>query len=82
MASLILLFSELVRHHNADPTAFLAAHPYNYSSSCAGTAATSTAGSFAESKSLRNYESNKHNEKMVMENYLQDSRICVDFVWP
>ncbi len=70
MASLILLFSELVRNHEWNATALLAAYPPSSfpssSSSCA---------SAAERKSLKDEEALK--DESVLE-----SRVCVDFVWP
>ncbi|CAJ1920261.1 unnamed protein product [Sphenostylis stenocarpa] len=72
MASLVLLFSELVRNHEWDAAALLAAYPPPSftitSSSCAVSAA---------SKGVVQ----KKTEGTVVENPLE-SRVCVDLVWP
>ncbi|AES80899.1 hypothetical protein MtrunA17_Chr7g0253811 [Medicago truncatula] len=68
MASLILLFSELVRNHEWNATALLAAYPPSSS--------TSSCASAAERKSLKDEEALKDDESVL------ESRVCVDFVWP
>ncbi|KAK4272347.1 hypothetical protein QN277_020915 [Acacia crassicarpa] len=76
MASLILLFSEIVRNHELDAASLLAAYPPPSSSvsSCS-----------AAEKSLRNQnqdrKSHSSGDALKVENPLE-SRICVDLVWP
>jgi len=72
MASLILLFSELVRNHEWNATALLAAYP---PSSFPSSSSSSSCASAAERKSLKDEEALK--DESVLE-----SRVCVDFVWP
>ncbi|QCD97378.1 hypothetical protein DEO72_LG6g2088 [Vigna unguiculata] len=76
MASLVLLFSELVRNHEWDAATLLAAYPPpNFtitSSSCAVAAKTTLKDEgFVQKKS----------KETVTENPLE-SRVCVDLVWP
>jgi len=76
MASLVLLFSELVRNHEWDAAALLAAYPPpNFtitSSSCAAAAKTTWKDEgFVQKKS----------KDTVVENPME-SRVCVDLVWP
>ncbi|ESW33975.1 hypothetical protein PHAVU_001G114000 [Phaseolus vulgaris] len=77
MASLVLLFSELVRNHEWDAAALLAAYPPpNFtitSSSCAAAAAKTT---LKDEGSVE-----KKTKDTVVENPL-DSRVCVDLLWP
>jgi len=73
MASLILLFSELVRNHEWNATALLAAYPPSSFPSSSSTSSKSSCA--AEIKSLKDEEALK--DESVLE-----SRVCVDFVWP
>ncbi|KAI4348478.1 hypothetical protein L6164_009199 [Bauhinia variegata] len=79
MASLILLFSELVRHHDLDLEALISTYP---TSSCAAAAAAAK-GSSTATNSLRNQSSKKSTQEAppAMENPLE-SRVSVDLVWP
>ncbi|GAU23980.1 hypothetical protein TSUD_327810 [Trifolium subterraneum] len=67
MASLILLFSELVWNQEWDANALLAAYPPSSSTSSSSVA--------AERKLLKD-------EETVIDNSVLESRVCVDFVWP
>ncbi|XP_028761289.1 uncharacterized protein LOC114719891 [Neltuma alba] len=76
MASLILLFSEVVRNHELDAASLLAAYPPPSSSLSSCAAAT---------KSLRNQNDKRKSqssEDAVEMNNPLESRICVDLVWP
>lgn len=74
MASLILLFSEVVRNHELDAASLLATYP---PSSCA--AAT---GSSAARKSTINQNDKLKSQSIEDVQNPLDSRVCVDFVWP
>ncbi|XP_057440560.1 uncharacterized protein LOC130732553 [Lotus japonicus] len=80
MASLILLFSELVQNHEWNAAALLAAYPpSSYSSCCA-----------AARKPLKDYEggimeqeqNSQKTEEVVMTENPMESRVSLDFVWP
>ena len=66
MASLILLFSELVQNHEWDPEALIAS--YSVISSCASAAAAT------------NQRQNSSEEQKEVKEDPLESRICVDFV--
>ncbi|CAJ2672048.1 unnamed protein product [Trifolium pratense] len=70
MASLILLFSELVWNQEWDTTALLAAYPPPPPPS-----SSSSSRVAAERKLLKD-------EEAVIDNSVLESRVCVDFVWP
>ncbi|KAK7396139.1 hypothetical protein VNO78_16932 [Psophocarpus tetragonolobus] len=79
MASLLLLFSELVRNHDSDAAALLAAYPpssFTLTTSCASAAVI---------KPLKDEDfmhKNCHRtESRIVENPIE-SRVCVDLVWP
>ena len=78
MASLVLLFSELVRNHDQwDAAVLLAAYP----SSCS---AMTSSGASAAGKPVIDQSSMQNSqitEEKVMDNPLE-SRVCLDFVWP
>ncbi|TKY62875.1 hypothetical protein E2542_SST12740 [Spatholobus suberectus] len=80
MASLVLLFSELVRNHEWDAAALLAAYPsssFTITTSCA--AASARKPLKGEGVMQKN---SKRTEETAVENPLE-SRVCVDFVvWP
>ncbi|OIV94263.1 hypothetical protein TanjilG_00012 [Lupinus angustifolius] len=84
MASLVLLFSELVRNRKCGASALLAAYPPSSSYS------TITSSSYATVRKPLNDEDTVKNMKnrrieeiqeRMTENLLE-SRVCVDFVWP
>ncbi|CAL5193139.1 unnamed protein product [Lathyrus oleraceus] len=69
MASLILLFSDLLWIHEWDATALLATYPPSSLSSSSAPA--------AQRKTLKDEETVIENNPLEFE-----SRVCVDFVWP
>ncbi|KAF1883336.1 hypothetical protein Lal_00042214 [Lupinus albus] len=93
MASLVLLFSELVRNRKCGAAALLAAYPSSSSSSSSSSYSTITSSSYAAAvrKPLKDDENTMQNlnnriieeiQERVTENHPLESRVCVDFVWP
>ncbi|XP_047165613.1 uncharacterized protein LOC124834853 [Vigna umbellata] len=79
MASLVLLFSELVRNHEWDAAALLAAYPtpnFTITSSSSSSCAVAAKTTLKDEGFLQ-----KKTKEPVIENPLE-SMVCVDLVWP
>lgn len=79
MASLVLLLSELVRHHNTNPDYWLTL-PLPSPPPPPPPSASAVAKSL--SSKCQNNMSRICVDETVMDEFLKESRVCVDLVWP
>ncbi|GMN63336.1 hypothetical protein TIFTF001_054066 [Ficus carica] len=83
MASLLLLLSELISHHNADPDFWIAQLPLSFSensSSCASAFSSTARKPFMGENSNKWCELSE--EMKMLQKSLHESRVSVDLVWP
>uniref|UniRef100_A0A0A0LHI4 Uncharacterized protein n=1 Tax=Cucumis sativus TaxID=3659 RepID=A0A0A0LHI4_CUCSA len=85
MASLLLLLSQLLRHHDTNPdySLTLPSPPTTMPSS---SSSSSAHGNSVLPRSdccyANNYKTRICADENVMDEFLKESRVCVDLIWP
>ena len=82
MASLLLLLSELISHHDQNPD-FWATLPSSFSSISFSSSYGAGAAAGTQFRSAGNKLCDRSEDQMLLvQENLHDSRVCVDLVWP